>query len=329
MGRGGYGTVDFWDDYYVTDRPEPYDWFFSCSYLGGVIGELVSPHQDILMVGCGNSPFSQELHDAGFPRLTNVDNCALVIEQQRQRYPDLHWEVEDVRHLSYPADTFDVIFDKGLLDNLFCYQAAEDQCDHAMREFDRVLRPGGRYVVISFHPFEEIRHVFTRNSGSHDWHLTEILLRNPRWPEIRTPCFSLVIAEKPSGAVGEDSAPISQGILSQVSPESGESICLTEEEAQGYRDEAERLRREASDRLKARQREQRQVQSPPAVRAASSANATPPQPPLGTMQDQLQRRRSTLRQVPPPSEPVVHSDGFALKSAFASVAGVGDDEDEE
>lgn len=97
MGRGGYGTVEFWDEYYVTDRPEPYDWFFSCAYLGELITGLLRPSDRILMVGCGNAPFSKELWDLGFQDLWNIDNCALVIDQQRERLPDMNWEVQDVR----------------------------------------------------------------------------------------------------------------------------------------------------------------------------------------------------------------------------------------
>ena len=30
MGKGAYGTVEFWDEYYVVDRPNPYDWWVMC-----------------------------------------------------------------------------------------------------------------------------------------------------------------------------------------------------------------------------------------------------------------------------------------------------------
>jgi hypothetical protein len=112
MGKGGYGTIDFWDEYYVVDRPEPYDWFFPCSYLAPLLVRLLSPDEEILMVGCGNSPFSAGLRDLGFVRQVNVDNCALVIEQQRLRSPDLVWEVADVRSLPFDTGRFDVVFDK-------------------------------------------------------------------------------------------------------------------------------------------------------------------------------------------------------------------------
>ena len=79
MGKGAYGTVEFWDEYYVDDRPEPYDWFFEYEYIAPTLAPLL-PDVDarILIVGCGNSPFSAELFAHGYRRQVNVDNCELV-----------------------------------------------------------------------------------------------------------------------------------------------------------------------------------------------------------------------------------------------------------
>lgn len=182
MGKGGYGTVDFWDEYYVIDRPEPYDWFFGCSFLEPLLRYLLREDEEILMVGCGNSPFSTELRELGFARQVNVDNCALVIEQQRKRDSELVWDVADVRELPYSSGRFDVVFDKvrlisngqvngrlkagrlkalsdqGLLDNLYCYRDPEENCARALSDMSRTLRPGGRLIVISCHDENEVRY---------------------------------------------------------------------------------------------------------------------------------------------------------------------------
>ena len=97
-----YGTVEFWDEYYVDDRPDPYDWFFPCTYIAPLLRPLLRSSDELLMVGCGNAPFSDELHALGYAgEIINVDNCESVIEQQRTRYPHLRWDVGDVRAMAY------------------------------------------------------------------------------------------------------------------------------------------------------------------------------------------------------------------------------------
>ena len=54
----------------------------------------------------------------GCARQVNIDNCPGVVEQQKVREPDMVWDLGDVREMEYETDRFDVVFDKGLLDNL-------------------------------------------------------------------------------------------------------------------------------------------------------------------------------------------------------------------
>ena len=133
MGKGAYGTVEFWDEYYVDDRPEPYDWFFEWEYIAPTLTPLLAFDARILVVGCGNSPFSAELFAHGYRKQLNVDNCELVVQQQRERYPMLEWRVADVRRLDeLPDGEFDVVLDKGLLDNLYCYVDTADAVREAV-----------------------------------------------------------------------------------------------------------------------------------------------------------------------------------------------------
>ena len=194
MGKGAYGNVEFWDEYYVVDRPEPYDWFFPCSHLAPLL-RLLLPNLDasILMPGCGNAPFSEEMHALGYTNQVNFDNCALVIEQQKVRMPQMAWEVEDVRSMSYEADRFDVVLDKGLLDNLYCYADPENNCARAIADMYRVLLPGGAFIILSCHDPAEV----TGTLSAWPWSRTEVVrLRNPRFPEVRVPAFTLVVAIK-------------------------------------------------------------------------------------------------------------------------------------
>jgi len=164
------------------------------------------------MVGCGNSPFSEELHALGYQRIVNIDNCALVIGQQRARAPHLCWEVADARCLPFADSRFGVVFDKGLLDNLYCYRDPEENCGQAIAEIWRALAPGGRLVVLSFHTEEEVVASLTAVSGAlpaQPWaEVMALRLRNPRFPEVLVACYTLVVAIKavetgPTGASEE------------------------------------------------------------------------------------------------------------------------------
>jgi len=200
MGRGGYGNVEFWDDYYVTDRPEPYDWFFSAKHLTPLLKLILRPSDEILMVGCGNAPFSEELYALGYDRQVNNDNCELVVLQMRQRAPHMVWDVEDVRAMSYPADRFDVIFDKGLLDNLYCYRDPEENCQRAVADMYRVLKPGGCFIVLSCHDEDEVegslraspQRVWEEGPGSR----LLLRLRNPRFPATRIASYTMLCLTK-------------------------------------------------------------------------------------------------------------------------------------
>ena len=39
----------------------------------------------ILIVGCGNSPLSEELYDEGYCNQVNIDYSSVVIDQMRKR----------------------------------------------------------------------------------------------------------------------------------------------------------------------------------------------------------------------------------------------------
>jgi len=155
-------------------------------------------------VGCGNSPFSEALHSMGFSRLVSIDNCASVIDRQRVRAPHLSWEVADVRAMGDVADgRFDVILDKGLLDNLYCYCDPEENCQRAVAEFHRVLKPGGILLVLSFHSEEEVFATLTGTSGAtpQGWGpRAAVRLRNPRIPEIRLASYTMVVFGKGTDA---------------------------------------------------------------------------------------------------------------------------------
>lgn len=119
----------------------PYDWLCSFEDVGpAVLALLPGPEARVLVVGCGNSPFSSELFARGYRRLTNVDNCASVVAAQRDRYPMLEWVVGDCRALPFGDGAFDV----ACVGQAFHWFANE----HSLVELGRVLADGGRLALL-------------------------------------------------------------------------------------------------------------------------------------------------------------------------------------
>lgn len=112
--------------------------------------------------GCGNSAFTAELHRAGFSNLVSTDFSEVVIRAMRERHCDdltsVSWEVQDMRDLTHPTGSFDVVIDKAATDAILAAEgsvwdpepAVVDDMDRTCRSVARVLRPGGRFLQITF-----------------------------------------------------------------------------------------------------------------------------------------------------------------------------------
>lgn len=46
----------------------------------------------------------------------SIDFSSVVIEKMESKYPEMTWQVMDVRHLEFEDDIFEVALDKGTLD---------------------------------------------------------------------------------------------------------------------------------------------------------------------------------------------------------------------
>uniref|UniRef100_A0A8C3KDI7 EEF1A lysine methyltransferase 4 n=1 Tax=Calidris pygmaea TaxID=425635 RepID=A0A8C3KDI7_9CHAR len=117
--RCRYRQRRFWEALYRQEGAEPREWLGGLSrYLPQLEPEL-RPGDRILVLGCGNSALSHDLHERGYPDVTSVDFSPACIAAMRARYarcPRLRWAVMDVRALAFPDAAFDVVLEKGTLD---------------------------------------------------------------------------------------------------------------------------------------------------------------------------------------------------------------------
>ncbi|KAK8704112.1 hypothetical protein V6N13_047745 [Hibiscus sabdariffa] len=119
-----YGEPWYWDNRYAHE-PAPFDWYQKYSALAPLI-RLYVPHrhQRVLVVGCGNSVFSEDMVNDGYEDVVNVDISNVVIEAMQAKYSNrqqLKYIKLDVRDMSpFQAGSFDAVIDKGTLDSILC-----------------------------------------------------------------------------------------------------------------------------------------------------------------------------------------------------------------
>ena len=112
------------------------------------------PEHRILDVGCGTGEFAplfrvpsaeRRVPSAGGGRYLGVDLNAQYIEYARERYggPGMAFEVVDATQMSFPAHSFD----RAIFVNCM-HHFSDDLNRGILREVARVLRPGGRFVLI-------------------------------------------------------------------------------------------------------------------------------------------------------------------------------------
>uniref|UniRef100_H2Z6S3 EEF1A lysine methyltransferase 4 n=1 Tax=Ciona savignyi TaxID=51511 RepID=H2Z6S3_CIOSA len=154
-----YKEKEYWDHRYENE--DSYDWFKSYDDFKNVLKDHMDKNDKILILGCGNSPFSLDLYKDGYKNVTNVDYSTVCIENMKQKYQNLSemsWYVMDITNLQFEASTFDVVIDKGTLDALLVEEndvwniseTAFETMEAVLRNVSTVLKVGGRFVSITF-----------------------------------------------------------------------------------------------------------------------------------------------------------------------------------
>ena len=115
---------------------------------------LIKRSCNVLIIGCGTSDIAEMMYDSGYHQITNNDASVIAIKHMKRRNetlrPEIEWDVMDVKDMRYRDNTYDLIIDKGTLDNMLCYKLPYFSTANMLSECQRVLKTGGTYVAISF-----------------------------------------------------------------------------------------------------------------------------------------------------------------------------------
>ena len=107
----------------------------------------------VLMLGCGNSEMSRAMSADGFTALTAIDYSTVVIQQMKtahQDAPNIKFMVMDARAMTFSAESFDVVIDKGTLDAVLCGADSSRNAELMLRECERVLAHNGTLIIITY-----------------------------------------------------------------------------------------------------------------------------------------------------------------------------------
>jgi ubiquinone/menaquinone biosynthesis C-methylase UbiE len=101
----------------------------------------------VLEIGCGLGTDGAQFAKAG-AIYTGVDLTEAAIELARKRFELFGlpgtFQTADAENLDFPEDSFDLVYSHGVLHHT-------PDTERAVREVHRVLRPGGRAVVMLYH----------------------------------------------------------------------------------------------------------------------------------------------------------------------------------
>lgn len=157
--RSQFGTRQYWNEMYsgLGDfPPDEFSWYYGWDEIKSHWTDAVpSRTSRVLIPGVGNDPIVLDLYGAGYTDLTAFDYSVHAIERQEEL---LSYDVSaaegvtlcvmDGRELDEDwTDKFDAVLEKGALDAI--YLSGDANLERAVRELERVLRPGGICVSIS------------------------------------------------------------------------------------------------------------------------------------------------------------------------------------
>lgn len=159
-----YANPEYWEERYRSNDTT-FDWFLTYDNLQTLLRPLLQPAEQIrvLVVGCGNSRLSACLYEhLNIKKITNVDVSPTVIAQMQRRYAEMEgmqWVCCDL--LTTPAEKllqelcpqdylYDFIVDKGLVDSILGGTNSFHNLYTLNKNMSRLLKKGGRYVVVSY-----------------------------------------------------------------------------------------------------------------------------------------------------------------------------------
>lgn len=167
-----FGEGSYWDDRYKNDSGF-FDWYFDWWRVSPLLKDHIGDRKNkVLVLGCGNSTMSSDMVKDGFQKVYNIDISSVVINNMRDTFKDeprLIWEEMNCAKMSFEDNFFDLCIDKGTLDAIVCNIDDVNLMKQSLKEIHRTLKPGGRFISITFGSPSRRLHFYTLEKL--DWKL--------------------------------------------------------------------------------------------------------------------------------------------------------------
>ncbi|XP_010694725.2 uncharacterized protein LOC104907486 [Beta vulgaris subsp. vulgaris] len=175
-----YGDALYWDARYIQEAAS-FDWYQRYSALRPFVRKFIPTSSRVLMVGCGNAVMSEDMVKDGYEEIMNVDISTVAIDMMRRKHahiPQLKYMQMDVRDMTFfPDNSFGSVVDKGTLDSLMCGTEAPFSASRMLGEINRLLKPGGVYMLITYgDPSARMPHL---NRSVYNWKIELYLISRP------------------------------------------------------------------------------------------------------------------------------------------------------
>ena len=149
-----YSSLKYWEGRYLNEHMEIFEWYQTYDTLKEKIIDYIKPEDQILNIGCGTSKLAEDLYIDEIRNVTNIDFSENAIKIMEDRYKEQKVEMKykkmNVTNMEeFTNESFNVVFDKALLDSVLCGENALPIVDKMINEIYRVLVNGGYYIVIS------------------------------------------------------------------------------------------------------------------------------------------------------------------------------------
>lgn len=147
-----YHLPEYWNQRYQQDT-EPFEWYQKYEDIKSKIRPYIKDESKVLVVGCGNSPFSFEMYDDGVKNIDNIDISDVVISQMAAKVEDregMTFKTMDCTEMDYPDKSYDAIIDKGTMDAILCGEGGPEKVGQYLTHCSRILRPRGTLIVVSY-----------------------------------------------------------------------------------------------------------------------------------------------------------------------------------
>jgi demethylmenaquinone methyltransferase/2-methoxy-6-polyprenyl-1,4-benzoquinol methylase len=103
----------------------------------------LAPHAQVLDVGCGTGDLSIEIFEKTAAKVVGLDFCRPMLDLAKQKASQLPFIEGDGLRLPFAEATFDALTAGFVVRNL-------SDVDDGLREFRRVLKPGGIVAILEF-----------------------------------------------------------------------------------------------------------------------------------------------------------------------------------